>query len=144
MYYQVLLALHIISIISWMAGILYLIRLQINGRDQGYESESVFLLLKGMMTRLYRFITIPAMICSYIFGLGMVFINPTLVSQNWFLVKVFSVIFLTLSTIISGKIIKFYIEKKELPSSKKLRYFNEVPTLLMIIIVFMVILKPNL
>lgn len=142
--YRVMLALHIIAIISWMAGILYLIRLLVNARDQEPASAEIHTLLDGMMDRLYRYITFPAMIAAYLFGLTMVILNPGWASQPWFWVKGTAVLGLTAATLHSKMLIGRYQRREELPTSKQLRFFNEVPTLMMIIIVFMVVLKPAL
>lgn len=141
--YRVVLALHIIAIISWMAGILYLIRLLVNARDQEPASEEVRELLYGMMDRLYRIITLPAMIASFFFGLTMIALSPAWASQPWFHIKALAVFGLTWSTLRSKALIGRYQRREELPTSKRLRLFNEVPTIMMIIIVFMVVLKPN-
>lgn len=143
-YYPVILALHIIAIISWMAGILYLIRLLVNGRDQEPASAEVHSLLYGMMDRLYRYITFPAMIASYLFGLSMLAISPAWLSQPWFWFKGAAILGLTYSTLHSKTLIGRYERKEPLPTSKQLRFFNEVPTIMMIIIVFMVVLKPSI
>lgn len=142
--YRVMLALHIIAIISWMAGILYLIRLLVNGRDQEPASAEIHALLYGMMDRLYRFITFPAMVAAYVFGLTMVGLNPAWGSQPWFWVKFLAVLGLTAATFRSKALVGRYERREELPTSKQLRFFNEVPTLMMVIIVFAVVLKPTL
>lgn len=143
-YYPTLLALHIIAIISWMAGILYLIRLLVNGRDQEPASAEVHALLAGMMDRLYRYITFPAMVAAYVFGVGMLLLSPAWLSQPWFWLKATAVVGLTISTLYSKVLVGRYHAKEPLPTSKQLRFFNEVPTLMMVIIVFMVVLKPAL
>lgn len=142
-YYRVILALHVIAIISWMAGILYLYRLLIYASEQGREQAQIFSLLSTMSRRLYRYITVPAMIVSWLAGLTMVSIQPSLGHQKWFLVKFICALLLTFSTIYAGKLVKRYSETDlAIPTSKRLRVMNEFPTLLMIIIVVMVILKP--
>lgn len=142
-YYRVILAIHVMAIISWMAGILYLYRLLIYASEQGRDNKQIFSLLSTMSRRLYRYITVPAMIISWLAGLTMVSIQPTLGYQKWFLVKFICVLLLTFSTIYAGKLVKRYSETDlVMPTSKRLRVMNEFPTLLMIIIVVMVIIKP--
>ena len=142
-HYRLILAFHIIAIISWMAGILYLYRLLVYATEKGTANQEIHQLLSLMARRLYRYITMPAMVVSWALGLTMVFINPALASGGWFHVKLLSVILLTGSSHYAGRLVKNYETKsKELPPSRRIRFLNEVPTLLMIIIVMMVILKP--
>ncbi len=142
-YYRVILALHVIAIISWMAGILYLYRLLIYATEQGRNQSQIYVLLGTMARRLYKYITVPAMVVSWLAGLAMVFIQPAIGQQKWFMVKFLCVLLLSGFTLYAGTLVKRYINTDRLlPTSKQLRFLNEVPTLLMIIIVVMVILKP--
>tara|TARA_B100000902_G_C27081667_1_gene799212 strand:- start:226 stop:663 length:438 start_codon:yes stop_codon:yes gene_type:complete len=141
-WYRELLALHVLAIISWMAGILYLYRLLVYAAEQGYDKEDVVSLLQTMSRRLWKGITIPAMTVSWIAGLSMVVLNPSIAAENWFIVKLISVILLTASTIYAGIMVSRYQKKLSIPTGKHFRYMNEVPTLLMIIIVVMVIIRP--
>lgn len=142
-YYLWIKSLHVIAIISWMAGILYLYRLLIYATEQGTENPPVYDLLKTMSRRLLKYITIPAMVVSWIAGLAMAFLNHAMFSMPWFHLKLLSVVLLTLSTYYAAGLVKRYHEGVEpLPKSKTLRFLNEVPTILMIIIVCAVIVKP--
>ena len=142
-WYREILALHVIAIISWMAGILYLYRLLIYGKEKGPTNTEIHDLLSLMSKRLYKYITVPAMSVAWICGLSMVAIAPTLFADTWFKVKFASALLLTISTIYAGRLVKTQSQDSNaLPPSKRLRYLNEVPTLLMIIIVIMVIIKP--
>jgi len=141
MLYFTLKTLHIIAVISWMAGVLYMYRLLVNITDN-LDSEDNKKLLFGMARRLYRIITVPALMVTWVAGFAIVFTNPSLIG-GWFHVKFLFVIFLTVATIYSKRLlIKFENNDKNLPSSKKLRLLNEVPTLLMIVIVVLVVFKP--
>ena len=139
-YYRLILALHIISIICWMAGILYLYRLFI------YHTEETEQVVKSrfhiMETRLYKYITMPAMLASILFGGWMIVLQPGLLSQHWLHAKLTLVFFLIGSTHMG----KMYIRKLNdgtcKVSSKTFRFLNEVPTILMIGIVLLVILRP--
>jgi protoporphyrinogen IX oxidase len=124
-----------------MAGILYLYRLLIY-LIENFDNEENQKLLLVMAHRLYRYITMPAMGITWIAGFGIVLSNPGLIG-GWFHVKFLMVLFLTISTIYAKKILK-RIEGREtnLPTSKKLRVLNEVPTLLMLIIVGLAVFKP--
>ena len=141
MSYEIIKSLHIISVISWMVGLLYLPRLFVYHADAptGSVQAETF---KVMERRLLKAIMTPAMIASFIFGLWMLALNPELVSEPWFHVK-FSAVFLLAG--VHGKFSKMrrLLENDEKPlSSKSYRIWNEVPTVLMIIIVVMAVAKP--
>ncbi len=141
-WYRPIMALHVIAIISWMAGILYLYRLLVYAAERRQEHALVEDLLKTMTRRLWKAITLPAMIVSWIAGLTMVHLNPSLFGTKWFLVKFTSVILLTISTIYAGVYVGRVQRSEELPSGRAFRFLNEVPTLLMVVIVIMVIVRP--
>lgn len=137
--YRIFLSLHIISVISWMAGILYLYRLFI------YHTEETENVVKArfciMEKRLYKFITRPAMYGAFLFGVLMIWENPSLLDLNWFRTKLFLVVCLFGVTHIAPGIQRKLEAGTSTLTSKTLRFLNEVPTLLMIGIVFLVILK---
>ena len=141
MNYEIIKSLHIISVISWMVGLLYLPRLFVYHADAptGSVQAETF---KVMERRLLKAIMTPAMIASFIFGLWMLALNPELVSEPWFHVK-FAAVFLMAG--VHGKFSKMrrLLENDEKPlSSKVYRIWNEVPTVLLIIIVVMAVVKP--
>ena len=141
MYYDIITTLHILSVISWMVGLLYLPRLFVYHADSeiGTVRAETF---KVMERRLLKAIMTPAMIASFVFGLWMCALNPELFSEPWFHVK-FTAVFLMAG--VHGKFSKMrrLLENDEKPlSSKTYRIWNEVPTVLMIIIVIMAVAKP--
>ena len=141
MYYDVIKALHILSAISWMVGLLYLPRLFVYHADAeiGTVRAETF---KVMERRLLKGIMTPAMIASFIFGFWMITLNNGLVFETWFQIKVIAVLAMAAS---HGKFAKMQrlLENDTQPlSSKTYRIWNEVPTVLMIIVVFMAVLKP--
>lgn len=141
MYYDIIEALHILSVISWMVGLLYLPRLFVYHSDSeiGTVRAETF---KVMERRLLKAIMTPAMIASFIFGIWMITLNHGLVFEKWFLIKVVAVLAMAAC---HGKFAKMrrLLENDVQPlSSKAYRIWNEVPTVLMIIIVFMAVLKP--
>lgn len=141
--YLYLKTLHIIAVISWMAGLLYLFRLFVYHAQYGVTNKDKAELLELMEGKLYRIITIPAMLVSWIMGLSMLHYNTALISQGWFHTKLLCLILLTGVTHYGGALIKkFKKDIKLAPEHKKLRFINEIPTLLMIIIVFLVIVRP--
>lgn len=134
--------LHIVAVIAWMAGILYLYRLLIYHRERGVTSREIHDLLCVMERRLYRYITVPAMVVAAIAGLTMMGLNPALLAGNWLTVKLALVALLIVSTVAAGGISKrAAVDPATLPASRSLRIANEVPTLLMMFIVGMVVFK---
>ena len=141
MSYEIIKSIHIISVISWMVGLLYLPRLFVYHADAptGSVQAETF---KVMERRLLKAVMTPAMIASFIFGLWMLALNLELFSEPWFHVK-FAAVFLLAG--VHGKFSKMrrLLETDEKPlSSKSYRIWNEVPTVLMIIIVVMAVAKP--
>lgn len=135
--------LHIVAVIAWMAGILYLYRLLIYHRERGLSQPSTHELLSLMEMRLYRYITVPAMLVAVTAGLAMVAIAPGMARTGWFGTKFALVLFLILATLYAGKLHRAGLaEPGSLPASRTLRILNEVPTLLMLLIVGLVVFKP--
>lgn len=135
-------AAHVLSVIAWMAGLLYLPRLFVYhaGVAVGSEASETF---KTMERKLYRGITTPAMIASWIFGIWLAF-GYGLVdfSQGWMWVKALSVIVLTGVQGFYGSLRRAFAEDRNRRSHKFFRAINEIPFVLAIIIVIMVIVKP--
>ena len=141
MYYEIITALHILSVISWMVGLLYLPRLFVYHADTeiGTVRAETF---KVMERRLLKAIMTPAMIASFIFGVWLIALNHGLVYETWFQIKF--VVILAMAGC-HGKFSKMQklLENDVQPLSQKIyRIWNEVPTVLMIIIVFLAVLKP--
>lgn len=131
-------SLHIIAVISWMAGLLYLPRL-FTYHCQAKEGSQMDKTFQLMEKKLLRFIMNPAMIASFIFGLGMIhFIG---FGHGWLHVKLFLVILLAAFHGFLAKCRQDFIKGKNKHAQKFYRIINEVPTVLMIIIVFLVIFK---
>jgi putative membrane protein len=134
--------LHIIAIVSWMAGILYFYRLLVYHHLNKEDANRVEL-LSIMEHKLYNYITVPSMICSWIFGLGMIHLQPALIlNGKWLWVKILLVFFLTGTTHMASAIRKKFLKNSfERYHQKKLRILNEVPMLLFIVISYLVIFK---
>lgn len=141
MLYLWLKAFHVISVISWMAGMLYLPRLFVYHCDAapGSDASERF---KVMEWRLYRFIMSPAMIATWVFGGSMVAMDPSIFSQGWFHLKLLLVLLMSAVHGIYGGWLKAFARDANTRTPKTFRIANEVPTLLMIVIVIMVIVKP--
>lgn len=134
-------ALHIIAVISWMAGLLYLPRLFVYHADADKGSE-LSETLKIMERKLLRFIMNPAMIATYVFGLCMIYGNTALMQGGWMHAKLTFVILLTGFHHMLSASRKKFVKDANTRSAKFYRQINEVPTVLMILIVIMVIVKP--
>jgi len=138
--YRWLLALHIISVIAWMAGVLYLWRLFV------YHVEAKEQVVKDTLTimekKLYRYITMPALTVSFILGVSMIAYNPNLLQYHWMHGKLFLVFLMIGITHMAGAVHKKLVRGECRYTSKTLRILNEVPTILMIGIVLLVILQP--
>ena len=141
MNYEIIKSIHILSVISWMVGLLYLPRLFVYHSQVQVGSVQAEL-FKVMERRLLKLIMTPAMIVSFVFGLWLIALNQELVNETWFQVKVVTIF---LMAGVHGKFAKMYrlLENDVTPlSSKTYRIWNEIPTVLMVIIVVMAVAKP--
>ena len=135
-------ALHLISVISWMAGLLYLPRIFVYHAQNNFEIK-VSEVFKIMEKKLYFYIMTPAMILSWVFGLLLIHeIGFEKLSQTWMILKLLFVIILTLYHFYLGRILSEFRINLNKHSHKFYRYINEIPTILLILIVFVVIFKP--
>jgi putative membrane protein len=141
-YYLWFKALHLIGVIAWMAGLLYLPRLFVYhvGAPQGSVQSETF---KIMERRLMRFIMTPAMLWSFAFGILLlltpgVFVRPF----GWLHLKLFLVLILAGMHGMLVKYMKDFERDQNQKSERFFRLLNEVPAVLMIFIIFLVVLKP--
>ncbi len=135
-------SLHLIAIISWMAGLLYLPRIFVYHAENSEKKEAteIFEIMEG---RLYFYIMRPAMIATWLFGLVLIYINGLdIFSQLWMHIKLALVIFLTIYHEYLGICLKSLKLKTNTKTSKFFRIINEVPTIVLILIIFIVIFKP--
>ena len=142
-FYSWLLAGHIISVIAWMAGIFYLPRLFVYHSEEVIQNSSTDKLFIKMERRLLRAIMVPAMISSWLFGISLAII-PGVIDWSlfWPWLKFLSVLLLTVFHFwLSKKQVAFENGKNKL-SGKTYRVMNEVPTLLLVIIIIMVVIRP--
>ena len=140
--YLLLKSLHLISVISWMAGLLYLPRIFVyhaENKDDNNTSE----VFKVMERKLYFYIMTPAMILSWVFGLLLIHsIGFQQLGQTWMILKIVFVILLTTYHFYLGKTLNNFKIDQNNRSHKFYRLINEIPTILLILIVFVVIFKP--
>ena len=141
-YYLLFKSLHLISVISWMAGLLYLPRIFVYHAENN-EDRKISDVFKIMEKKLYFYIMTPAMILSWIFGLLLIHsIGFQQLVQTWMVLKIIFVILLTLYHFYLGKTLNQFKFDQNTHSHKFYRLINEIPTILLILIVFVVIFKP--
>jgi len=133
-------ALHLIAVMSWMAGLLYLPRLFVYHAMVEVESVRAQT-FKLMERRLLKVIMNPAMILSWALGLWMVHQNPELLLMSWMWIKIFCVVMMTVAHMIFARM-RRQLEQNIALSEKAYRWWNEVPTVLMVVIVIMAVVEP--
>ena len=135
-------SIHLIAVISWMAGLLYLPRIFVYHAEnmENINSSNIF---KTMEKKLFYYIMTPAMILSWIFGLMLIFtLGFSVFNELWIQLKLIFVILLTIYHFYLGKCVSNFAINQNNSSSKFYRIINEIPTILLIIIVFIVVFKP--
>jgi|TARA_B100000035_G_C20719570_1_gene430596 putative membrane protein len=139
--YLIFKSLHLIAVISWMAGLLYLPRIFVYHSEN--SNEIITNVFKTMERKLYYYIMTPAMTLSWLFGLVLVHeIGFSQLANLWLQLKLVLVIILTAYHFYLGFLLSKFKFDQNQKSPKFYRYINEIPTLLLILIVFIVILKP--
>ena len=135
-------SLHLIAVISWMAGLLYLPRIFV------YHAENIDLkktseIFKLMERRLFNYIMMPAMILTWVFGILLIGnLGLNIFYELWVILKGILVLLLTYYHFYLGKCVRLFATNQNTKTSKFFRIINEVPTILLILIVFIVIFKP--
>tara|TARA_B100000963_G_scaffold283408_1_gene252109 strand:+ start:1116 stop:1547 length:432 start_codon:yes stop_codon:yes gene_type:complete len=140
-YYLLFKSLHLIAVISWMAGLLYLPRIFVYHAEADHDSQKK--VFKIMERKLYNYIMMPAMLLSWLFGLLLIHsIGLDVLSELWMQIKAALVVILTYYHFILGKYLGEFAEDTNTKSSKFFRIINEIPTIILIVVVFVVIFKP--
>ena len=134
-------SLHLIAVISWMAGLLYLPRIFVYHSEN--NNEIISNVFKTMERKLFYYIMTPAMFLSWLFGLVLIHeIGFQQLASLWLQLKLILVLLLTFYHFYLGFLLnKFKLDQNE-KTSKFYRFINEIPTLLLILIVFIVVFKP--
>ena len=134
-------SLHLIAVISWMAGLLYLPRIFVYHSEATHESQKV--IFKTMERKLYNYIMMPAMLLSWLFGVLLIHsIGLNSFSELWMQIKIVCVIILTYYHFLLGTYLSDFSTNENKRSSKFFRIINEVPTIILIVVVFVVVFKP--
>lgn len=139
--YQWIKALHVIAVLAWMAGMLYLPRLYVYHADVpvGSDQDKLF---QVMERRLLRLILNPAMIVAWLCGAWLLWHNPDMLKQGWMHVKLAMLLGMQLMHACFARWRRGFVSGQNRHSAKFYRWMNEAPTVLMIVIVIMVIVKP--
>ena len=134
-------SLHLVAVISWMAGLLYLPRIFVYHSEAIHESQKdVF---KTMERKLYNYIMMPAMLLSWLFGFLLIHsLGFSVFAELWMQIKTISVAILTYYHFLLGKYLNDFSINDNKKSSKFFRIINEVPTIILIVVVFVVVFKP--
>ena len=141
-FYLTIKALHLIAVISWMAGLLYLPRIYVYHVENS-QNKDVINIFQVMEKRLYFYIMRPAMILTWIFGIILIHLNGVeIFSELWLQIKLVLVILLSIYNEYLGKCLYSLKNGTNTRSSKYFRIINEIPTIILILVVFIVIFKP--
>ena len=134
-------SLHLVAVISWMAGLLYLPRIFVYHSEA--KNEEMLETFKTMERKLYNYIMMPAMILSWLFGLLLIHsLGFAIFSELWMQIKSIAILVLTYYHFFLGNNLKLFAQNNNQKTSKYFRIINEIPTILLIVIVFVVIFKP--
>ena len=141
-FYLILKSLHLIAVISWMAGLLYLPRIFVY-HSENISNNDICDVFKVMERRLYFYIMYPAMLLSWIFGLTIIHLQGVeLLQAKWFIIKIVAALILTGYHFYLGHCFRSFNQNINNNSPRYYRIINEIPTVLLILIVFLAILKP--
>jgi putative membrane protein len=141
-YYTWIKAAHVVSMIAWMAGMFYLPRLYVYHAEKALAGSELDLTFRVMESKLLRLIMNPAMIASWVFGLALIGMGMFDWSQGWSWVKLAAVVAMTGMHGWLGARRRDFAEGRNRLNGRAYRIANEVPTVLMLVIVIMVIVRP--
>ena len=134
-------SLHLIAVISWMAGLLYLPRIFVYHSEASHDSQKT--VFKTMERKLYNFIMMPAMLLSWIFGILLIHsIGFGAFNEKWMQIKTIAVVLLTYYHFTLGKYLNDFAIDNNQKTSKFFRIYNEIPTIILIVVIFVVVFKP--
>ena len=140
-FYLLFKSLHLIAVISWMAGLLYLPRIFVYHSEADHESQKK--VFKTMERKLYNYIMMPAMLLSWIFGVLLLHsLGFSVFYELWMQIKTVLIIILTYYHFSLGKYLNDFAIDNNKKTAKFFRIYNEIPTLILIVVIFLVIFKP--
>ena len=141
--YLIFKSFHLIAVISWMAGLLYLPRIFVYHSEtkNNAEQNQTF---KTMERRLYNYIMMPAMLLSWLFGILLLHnLGFSVFSELWMQIKIISVIILTYYQFTLGRYLNDFANDNNQKTSRFFRIYNEIPTIILVVVIFAVIFKPQ-
>ena len=134
-------SLHLIAVISWMAGLLYLPRIFVYHSESSHETQKE--VFKIMERKLYNYIRMPAMLLSWLFGVLLIHsLGFSIFQELWMQIKTILVSILTFYHFLLGKYLNDFAINDNKKTSRYFRFINEVPTIILIVVVFVVVFKP--
>ena len=140
-FYLLYKSLHLIAVISWMAGLLYLPRIFVYHAEADHDSQK--LVFKTMERKLYNYIMMPAMLLSWIFGILLIHsLGFEVFYEKWMQIKTVAVALLTFYHFTLGKYLNDFAVDNNEKTSKFFRIYNEIPTIILILVIFVVVFKP--
>ena len=141
--YDLIKSLHLIAVISWMVGLLYLPRLFVYHNESKLASDvdKTFLIMEY---RLYYYIMNPALILTSLFGFHLLYKSPYLLIENYFLIKSILVFLLIVFHVYLYFLYKDFKKGYRFKKTRFYRIINEIPTVLMIAIIILIFVKPDL
>ena len=143
MHYDIIKSFHLVAVISWMVGLLYLPRLFVYHNDTIIKSDSdiTFLLMEY---RLLKIIMLPAAVTTFFLGILLFYYNHSLIYELYFLLKIFLVVVLSFFHVYLSSLYNDFKKGYRSRSTVFYKKINEIPTVLMILIILLIIVKPNL
>ena len=134
-------SLHLVAVISWMAGLLYLPRIFVYHSEADHDSQRK--IFKTMERKLYNYIMMPAMLISWLFGILLIHtLGFSIFFELWMQIKTAAVVILTYYHFTLGKYLNDFAKDNNQKTSKFFRIYNEIPTIILIVVIFVVIFKP--
>ena len=134
-------SLHLISVISWMAGLLYLPRIFVYHSEADHDSQRQ--IFKIMEKKLYNYIMMPAMLLSWLFGVLLLHnLGFSVFTELWMQIKMILVVILSFYHFTLGKYLRDFAIDNNQKTSKFFRIYNEIPTTILIVVIFVAIFKP--
>ena len=135
-------AFHLIAMVAWFAGLFYSFRLFVN-HVENRDTPAVVTVLEGMEERLWRIIMTPAMIATWVFGVAMLAATPAFLRAPWLIAKLVRVVGRTGYHVYIGRVRQRFASGDVFLTSTQCRVRNEIPTLFLIAIVLLAVLRPG-
>lgn len=141
MAYLIVKSLHIIGVIAWFAGLFYIFRLYVY-HVENQDKPEITRVLEVMERRLYFAITWPAMLLALAMGIALIALKPGLLVFGWFRLKLAVLVILFIYHFFSGFVRRRFLQRDFFLTSRQCRLINEVPTVVLVIVVPLTVIKP--